>query len=137
MASTKLWLYRRTGSQTLHSRKCFASVSDMALKWDIIIERVTYELRERETRCNARTLNTGKLATNSLAINIFLFNLFNWTLKFYMELHNDSLNIHPIDNVPSLILLTRMSIVSPLQSYREIFISLNKGLNLKVMHGYF
>ena len=30
----------------------------MSLKWNIIIERVTYELRERETRCNARTLNT-------------------------------------------------------------------------------
>jgi len=58
LASTKLWLYRRTGSQSLHARKCFATISDIALKWNIIIERVTYELRERETRCNARTLNT-------------------------------------------------------------------------------
>ena len=84
LAATKLWLYRRVGSQdcliklhflaffqrknysnfinenkTLHTRKCFATISDVSLKWNIIIERVTYELRERETRCNARTLNTG------------------------------------------------------------------------------
>jgi len=58
LAATKLWLYRRVGSQTLHTRKCFATISDVSLKWNIIIERVTYELRERETRCNARTLNT-------------------------------------------------------------------------------
>ena len=43
----------------INPQKCFATISDIALKWNIIIERVTYELRERETRCNARTLNTG------------------------------------------------------------------------------
>ena len=62
LAAVKLWLYRRVGSQTLHTRKCFATISDISLNWNIIIERVTYELRERETRCNARTLNTGKKA---------------------------------------------------------------------------
>jgi len=58
MAAVKLWLYRRIGSSSLHTRKCFATVTDVAIKWNIIIERVTYELRERETRCNARSLNT-------------------------------------------------------------------------------
>ena len=73
LAAVKLWLYRRIGSSNLHTRKCFATVTDIAIKWNIIIERVTYELRERETRCNARTLNTSKKAFSF--INSYHFQL--------------------------------------------------------------